>query len=150
MQSRLMAVNHVERYTGCWSYIQWSFCNHENEGNTNNLRCILYSLNAVFGVCCTWRMLYAVYAVLGVCCTRCMLYLVNAVLSGNSRSWDHQQNIFPSGRNGSVGVDVLRRSCQRHPSGWLLGGRCHINASRSRLPSDHCFTVSSLSVSLLL
>jgi len=41
---------------------------------------MLYSVDAVLGVCCTGCMLYSVYAVLGVCCTRYMLYSVYAVL----------------------------------------------------------------------
>jgi len=62
-----MAVDCVGRHAGSGSYIQGSTCNHENEGKTNNVGCMLYS----------------VYAVLGVCCTQCMLYLVYAVLSVN-------------------------------------------------------------------
>jgi len=61
----------------------------------------------------------------------------------------HQQKIFPSGRNGSVRVDALRQSRQRHPSGGLLRARRQFNASRSISPSDRCFTVSSRSVGLL-
>ena len=61
----------------------------------------------------------------------------------------HQQNIFPSGRNGSVGVDVLRESRQRHPSRGLLRARRQFNASCSISPFDCCFTVSSRSVGLL-
>ena len=61
----------------------------------------------------------------------------------------HQQKIFPSGRNGSVGVDALLQSRQRHPGGGLLRARRQFNASRSMSPSDCCFTVSSRSVSLL-
>jgi len=61
MESWLMAVDRVGRYAGIWCYIQGSTRNHENEGKTNNLG---------------W-MLYSVYAVLGVCCTRCMLYSVS-------------------------------------------------------------------------
>ena len=81
MESWLMAVDGVGRYAGSWSYIQGSTCNHENEGKTNNLRWMLYSVYAVLGLClysvyaCTRCMLYSVYAVLGVCCTRCMLVL---------------------------------------------------------------------------
>ena len=61
----------------------------------------------------------------------------------------HQQKIFPSGRNGSIRVDALRQSRQRHPSGGLLHARRQFNASRSISPSDRCFTVSSRSVGLL-
>jgi len=61
----------VGRYGGSWSYIQGSTRHRENEGTTDNLRCMLYS----------------VYAVLGVCCTRCMLYSVYAALSVNSWWW---------------------------------------------------------------
>jgi len=35
----------------------------------------------------------------------------------------HQQKTFPSGRNGSVRVDALRQSRQRHPGGGLLHAR---------------------------
>jgi len=34
--------------------------NRDNEGTTNNLRCMLYSVYAVLGVCCTRRMLLSV------------------------------------------------------------------------------------------
>jgi len=64
------------RYTGSWSYIQGSTGNHENEGKTNNLVCMLYLVYTVFSVCCTRCMLYSVYAVLGVCCTRCQLMII--------------------------------------------------------------------------
>jgi len=77
----------VGRYAGGWSYIQGSTRNRENDGTTDNLRCMLYSVYAVLGVCCTRCMLYSVYAVLGVCCTRCMLYSVYAALSVNSWWW---------------------------------------------------------------
>jgi len=61
----------------------------------------------------------------------------------------HQQKIFPSGRNGSVRVDALRQSHQRHPGGGLLRARPQYHASRCISPSDRCFTVSSCSVGLL-
>jgi hypothetical protein len=61
----------------------------------------------------------------------------------------HRQKIFPSGRNGSVRVDALRQSRQRHPGGGVLPARRQFNASRSISPSDRCFTVSSRSVGLL-
>jgi len=61
----------------------------------------------------------------------------------------HQQKIFPSGRNGSVRVDALRQSCQRHPVGGLLRAQPQCHASRCISPSDDCFTVSSCSVGLL-
>jgi len=80
MASWLMAVDRVGRHTGSWCYIQGSTRNHGNEGKTNNLGWMLYSVYAVLSVCCTRCMLYSVYAVLGVCCTRCMLYSVYAVL----------------------------------------------------------------------
>jgi hypothetical protein len=32
-------------------------------------------------------------------------------------TYGHQQKIFPSGRNGSVGGDALRHRRQRHPGG---------------------------------
>ena len=44
--------------------------NRENEGKTDNLGWMLYSVYAVLGVCCTRCVLYLVYALLGVCCTR--------------------------------------------------------------------------------
>jgi hypothetical protein len=75
-----MAVDLVGRDAGSRSYIQMSTCNHENEGKTDNLEWMLYTVYAVLGVCCTGCMLYWVYAVLGVCYPRCMLYSVYAVL----------------------------------------------------------------------
>jgi len=71
-----VAVDLVGRHAGSGSYIHGSTRDRENEGMTDNLGCMLYSVYAVLGVCCTQCMLYSVYAVLGVCCTRCMLYSV--------------------------------------------------------------------------
>jgi len=61
----------------------------------------------------------------------------------------HQQKTFPSGRNGSVRVDALRQSRQRHPGGRLLRAQRQYHASRCISPSDRRFAVSSRSVSLL-
>jgi hypothetical protein len=61
----------------------------------------------------------------------------------------HQQKNIPFGRNGSVRVDALRQSRQRHPGGGLLRARRQYNVSRCISPSNHCFTVSSRSVGLL-
>jgi len=49
-ESWLMAVDRAGRYAGSWSYIQGSTPNHENEGKTNNLGWMLYSVYAVLGV----------------------------------------------------------------------------------------------------
>jgi len=62
----------------------------------------------------------------------------------------HQQKTFPSGRNGSVRVDALRQSRQRHPGGRLLRARRQYNASRCISPSDRGFAVSSRSVGIQL
>jgi len=61
----------------------------------------------------------------------------------------HQQKTFPSGRNGSVGVDALHHSCQSHPGGGSLRGRRQYHASRCISPSDRRFAVASRSVGLL-
>jgi hypothetical protein len=61
----------------------------------------------------------------------------------------HQQKILPSRRSGSVCIDALCQSRQRHPGGALLRARHQFNSSRSISPSDCCFTVSSHSVGLL-
>ena len=61
----------------------------------------------------------------------------------------HQQKIFPSGRNGSVRVDALLQSRQRHPGGGLIRARHQYHASRCISPSDRHFAVSSRSVGLL-
>jgi len=53
-----VAVDLVGRHTG--SYIQGSTRDRENEGMTDNLRCILYSVCAVLIVRCTRCMLYSV------------------------------------------------------------------------------------------
>jgi len=45
-----MVVDRVGRYAGSGSYIQGSTRNHENEGKTNNLQCMLYPEYAVLGV----------------------------------------------------------------------------------------------------
>jgi hypothetical protein len=64
--------------------------------------------------------------------------------------WLHQQKTFPSVWNGSVRVDALRQSRQRHPGGGVLHARHQCNASRCILPSECCFAVSSSSVGLLI
>jgi len=55
----------------------------------------------------------------------------------------HQQKTYPSGRNGSVRVDALHQSRQRHPGGGLLRARRQYHASRCTSPSDRSFAVSS-------
>jgi hypothetical protein len=52
---------------------------------------------------------------------------------------EHQQKTSPSGRNGSVRVDALRQSRQRHPGGGLLRARRQYHASRCISPSDRRF-----------
>jgi len=61
----------------------------------------------------------------------------------------HQQKTFLAGRNGSVRVDALRQSRQRHPGGGSLSARRPDHSSRYISPSDRRFTVSSRSVGLL-
>jgi len=60
----------------------------------------------------------------------------------------HQQKTFLSGQNGSVRVDVLRQSRQRHPGGRLLHALHQYHVSRCISPSDRHFAVSSRSVGL--
>jgi hypothetical protein len=64
-------------------------------------------------------------------------------------SYIHQQRTILFRRNGSVRVDALCQSCERHPGGGLLRAQHQYNASRCISPSDSCFTVSSRSVGLL-
>jgi len=71
------------------------------------------------------------------------------VESSDGRVKVHQQKIIPSGRDGSVRVDAVRQSHQRHPGGGLLRARCQYHASRCISPSHHSFTFSSCSVGLL-
>jgi len=61
----------------------------------------------------------------------------------------HQQKIFPSWRNGSVSVDALHPSRQRHPGGGILRGRSQSHPSRVISLSDRSFTIPSHSVGLL-
>jgi len=61
----------------------------------------------------------------------------------------HQQKIFLSGWNGSVSVDALCQSRQRHPSGGLFRTWHQYHASRCILPTTRRFTSSYRSVSLL-
>jgi len=58
----------------------------------------------------------------------------------------HQQKTFPSGQDGSVRVDALRHSRQRHPGGGSLHAWCQVHASCHIPPSDRRFGVSSCSV----
>jgi len=46
-----MAVDRVWMQAGSGSYTQGSTRNHENEGKTNNLEWMLYSVYAVLSVC---------------------------------------------------------------------------------------------------
>jgi hypothetical protein len=62
---------------------------------------------------------------------------------------NHQQKNIPFGWNGSIRVDALRQSRQRHPSGGLLRARRQYNVLHCISPSDRCFNVSSRSVGLL-
>jgi len=55
----------------------------------------------------------------------------------------HQQKTFPSGRNGSVRVDALCQSSQRHPGGGWLRARRQYHASCCTSPSGRGFAVSS-------
>ena len=65
-------------------------------------------------------------------------------------SWyGHQQKIYPSGRNGSVKVDVLRQSYERQPGSGLLRAQSQFNASLSISSCDCWFTISSRFVGLL-
>jgi len=56
----------IGKHAGSWRHIQGSTRNRENEGMTDNLRCILYSAYAALGVCRTQCMVHSVYAT-----TRC-------------------------------------------------------------------------------
>jgi hypothetical protein len=60
-----------------------------------------------------------------------------------------QQKIILSRLNGSVRVDMLCQSMQRHPIGGLLHSRPQFHALCCISPSNRCFTISSPSVSLL-
>ena len=62
----------------------------------------------------------------------------------------HQLKTFPSGRNGSVRVDALRQSRQRHPGGRLLRARRQYDALRCISPSDRGFALSTRFVGILL
>jgi len=55
----------------------------------------------------------------------------------------HQPKTFPSGQNGSIGVDTLRPSRQRHHGAGFLCVRRQYHASRCTSPSDRSFAVSS-------
>jgi hypothetical protein len=61
----------------------------------------------------------------------------------------HQQKILPSGQNGSVRVEALRLSRQRHPGSGLLHAWHQYHASCCILLSNRRFTISSRSVGLL-
>jgi len=54
----------------------------------------------------------------------------------HSDRMEHQQKTFPSEWNGSVRVDALRQSRQRHPGGGLLRAWRQYHASRCISPSD--------------
>ena len=50
MESWLMAVNRIGRHAGSLSSIKVSTGNRENEGKTNNLECMLYSVYVVLSI----------------------------------------------------------------------------------------------------
>jgi hypothetical protein len=58
-----------------------------------------------------------------------------------------QKNTFFEG-NGTVGVDALRQSRQRHPGGELLCVRRQCNVSHFTLRSDLYFTITLRCVGL--
>jgi len=60
MESWLVMVDLLGRHVWSWRFIQGSTHNCENDGKTDNL----------------WWMLYSVYAVLGVCCAQCLLMIM--------------------------------------------------------------------------
>jgi len=62
----------------------------------------------------------------------------------------HQQIVFPSSQNGSVRVDALGLSHQRHSSGGLLSAWCQYHLSYCILPSDHGLTITRRSVGVLV
>jgi len=66
MESWLVAVNIVGRHAASRCYIQVLTCQHVNEWKTGDHRCMLYSVYAVLGGCCTWCILDSVYVVLSV------------------------------------------------------------------------------------
>jgi len=68
--------------------------------------------------------------------------------AANGQDW-HQQKIFLSVQNDSVGVDALCQSHERHPGGGLLRTWHQFNLWSSISPSNRCFNVSSCSVGLL-
>ena len=61
----------------------------------------------------------------------------------------HQQKDIPLRWNGTIRVDVLSQSRQRHPVGGLLRARRQSSTSHSISPSYHCVTISSHSVGLI-
>jgi len=61
----------------------------------------------------------------------------------------HQEKNILFGRNGCIGVDALRQSRQRHPSGGVLCAQLQYNSSRCISPSYCCLTTSSRSVGFL-
>jgi len=71
-----MEVERVGRHPGSETYIQGSTHDHENEGKTNNIGWMMYSVYALLGVCSARCILYSVYAVLGKCCTHCQLSIM--------------------------------------------------------------------------
>jgi len=78
--------------------------------------------------------------------------LIKAVIKNTTSDYHypnlHQQNTFSSRRNGTVRVDALRESRQRHPGGGLLRAwrQCHVSLCIS--PSDRRFAGCSRSVGL--
>jgi hypothetical protein len=51
-------------------------------GKQSNHVFMLYSLNHILDIFCTWCTLYSSYAVIGVRCTWCTLFLVYTVFGG--------------------------------------------------------------------
>jgi len=163
----LMAVDRGGRYDGSCGFIQWSTRNHGNEGKTNNLMWMLYSVYAILQC-----MLYSVYAVLRVSswwlawrdrerCHNCLFCDDGRVVDenerdggwrwepsgGSERIWDIKGTICQIGL-GSPSIDVMA---------WGIRTRtCRIGAGKltrtrnSPSPSFSWWSDPSLLISLLL
>jgi len=120
MESWLMAVDHVGRHAGSWSYIQRWTCNDENEGKTHNL----------------WWMLYSVYAVLSACYTHCQLMIMtwrdregwlNFVFRNDSRVVDEKERYggWSWERCGGLRGGMRKQGYNLPDSVWMTSDWCN-------------------------
>jgi len=115
------------------------------------IKCWSYDRFTTWYICkrCSFRCSFTMNCPISDGITICCFDSKNGWLSALfHRNW-HKEKLFPTGRNGSVRVDAVRQSRQRHPGGGLLCAWHKYLSSHCISPSQRRFYVSSRSVGLV-